>query len=315
MSNCYKEGIIMKVEALKTEQIEDFKEYCKKHRKELDDSFLYDDDLQNFKIDAENPTHILTDSEGHIKGAASLILDDYHRRGKRARFRIFHLESQDDQYYKQLFEEILKHTKLLNHVFLFVPLLNQNLKDVMEKLMFDVERYTFLLVREDLEVLEPSIPEGFEIRSFRPGTDEDAWCMVRNAAFSNLKGSETAITPEIVAKMPSESDYLDGGMMILYEKEKPVGVVRGSDDEYEDSPIMNIGPLAILPEYQGKGLGRVLLRAAIQFSKEKGYKRCVLCVNADNEQAKALYLQEGFQEAEGVVCYRYEMQERTRGRF
>ncbi|MCM3665071.1 GNAT family N-acetyltransferase [Mesobacillus subterraneus] len=297
----------MKVEALKMEQLENLKEYCKKHRKELDDSFLYDEDLHNFKIDGENPTYILTDSSGNIKGAASLILDDYHRRGKRARFRIFHSESHDGQYYKQLFEEILKHTKSLDHVFLFVPLLNQKLKDVMEKLKFDVERYTFLLVREDLEVREPSIPEGFEIRSFRPGTDEDAWCMVRNAAFSDLKGSETAITPEMVAKMPSESDYLDGGMMILFENEKPVGVVRGSDDEYEDSPIMNIGPLAILPEYQGKGLGRVLLRAAIQFSKEKGYKRCVLCVNADNEQAKALYLQEGFVEAEGVVCYRYEM--------
>lgn len=315
MSNCYKEGITMKVEALKTEQLEDFREYCKKHRKELDDSFLYDEDLRNFKIDAENPTYILTDSSGNIKGAASIILDDYHRRGKRARFRIFHLESQDDQFYKQLFEEILKHTKSLNHVFVFVPLLNQKLRDVMEKLKFDVERYTFLLVREDLDVREPSIPEGFEIRSFRPDEDEEAWCMVRNAAFSNLMGSETAITPEMVAKMPSEPDYLDGGMMILYENEKPVGVVRGSDDEYEDSPIMNIGPLSILPEYQGKGLGRVLLRASIQFSKENGYKRCVLCVNADNEQAKALYLQEGFVEAEGVVCYRYEMQERTRGRF
>jgi len=297
----------MKVEALKMEQLEDFREYCKKHRKELDDSFLYDEDLQKFKVDSENPTYILTDSSGKIKGAASLILDDYHRRGNRARFRIFHCESDDDQHYKQLFEELLKHTKSLNHVFIFVPLINKILKDVMEKLKFDVERYTFLLVREDLEVHDLSIPEGYEIRSFRPGMDEDAWCRVRNAAFSNLKGSETAITPEMVAKMPSESDYLDGGMMILYEHDQPVGVVRGSDDEYEDSPIMNIGPLAILPEYQGKGLGRILLRAAIKFSKEKGYKRCVLCVNADNEQAKALYLQEGFEQTEGVVCYRYEM--------
>ncbi|MEH7444259.1 GNAT family N-acetyltransferase [Bacillus sp. JJ1122] len=297
----------MKVEALKAEQLEDFIGYCKKHRKELDDSFLYDEDLQNFKIDAENATYILTDSRGEIKGVASLILDEYHRRGNRARFRILHVESEDDQYYKKLFDEVLKHTNSLNHVFIFVPLLNQKLQDVMEKLKFGVERYTFLLVREELEVRDPSLPEGFEIRSFRPGADEDAWCIVRNAAFSTLKGSETAITPEMVAKMPSESDYLDGGMMILYEDEKPVGVVRGADDEYEDSPIMNIGPLAILPEYQGKGLGRALLRASIKFSKGKGYKRCVLCVNADNEQAKALYLQEGFEQTEGVVCYRYEL--------
>lgn len=297
----------MKVEALTNEHIGDFIAYCKMHRKELDDSFLYDEDLQSFRVDAENPTYVLIDSSGEIRGAVSLILDDYHLRGKRARFRIFHAETHDGQSYKQLFEEILKHTDSLDHVFLFVPLLNQKLQDMMEKLKFDVERYTFLLVRGDVEVQEPALPEGFEIMSFRPGMDEDAWCTVRNAAFSTLKGSETPITPEMVAKMPTESDYLDGGMMILYENDQPVGVVRGADDEYDGSPIMNIGPVAILPEYQGKGLGRVLLRACIQFSKEKGYKRCVLCVNADNEQAKALYLQEGFEQAEGVVCYRYEI--------
>lgn len=297
----------MKVEALKMERQGDFFEYCKKHRKELDDSFLYDEDLENFKADAENPTYIMTDSNGQIKGAASLILDDYHRRGNRARFRIFHCESHDDQDYKRLFEALLKHTMSLDHVFLFVPLLNEKLKVVMEKLNFDVERYTFLLVREDLEVRELAIPKGYQIKSFQPGKDEGAWCLVRNAAFSTLKGSETAITPEMVAKMPAESDYLDGGMMILYENDEPVGVVRGSDDEYEGSPIMNIGPVAVLPEYQGRGLGRVLVRAAIKFSKDKGYKRCVLCVNGDNEQAKALYLQEGFEQTEGVVCYRYEL--------
>lgn len=297
----------MKVEALTNEHIGDFLAYCKKHRREVDDSFLYDEDLQSFKIDAENPTYLLTDSSGEVKGAASLILDDYHLRGKRARFRIFHCESDDAQIYEKLFAEILKHTDSLDHVFLFVPLLNQKLQDVMEKLKFDVERYTFLLVRGDLEVQEPAIPEGFELRSFRPGVDEGAWCKVRNAAFSTLKGSETPITLEMVAKMPSESDYLDGGMMILFEQDQPVGVVRGADDEYEGSAIMNIGPLAILPEYQGKRLGRALLRASIQFSKEKGYDKCVLCVNADNEQAKALYLQEGFEQTEGVVCYRYEL--------
>jgi mycothiol synthase len=98
--------------------------------------------------------------------------------------------------------------------------------------------------------------------------------------------------------------------MILFQHDLPVGVVRGADDEYEGSPIMNIGPLAILPEYQGKGLGRALLRASIKFSKEKGYGKCVLCVNADNEQAKVLYLQEGFQQAEGVACYRYKIKEK-----
>lgn len=70
---------------------------------------------------------------------------------------------------------------------------------------------------------------------------------------------------------------------------------------------MNIGALAVIPEYQGKGLGRSLLRASLHFAKEKSYDRTILCVNADNERAKSLYLREGFKEAEAVVCYGYDL--------
>lgn len=68
---------------------------------------------------------------------------------------------------------------------------------------------------------------------------------------------------------------------------------------------MNIGPLAILPAYQGKGLGRQLLRAALDFAQKKKYKKAMLCVNADNERAKKLYLKEAFVQIEGVVAYEY----------
>jgi mycothiol synthase len=81
----------------------------------------------------------------------------------------------------------------------------------------------------------------------------------------------------------------------------------GNSDEYEGSPIVNIGPLAIIPEYQGRGLGRALLRASLSFAKEKGYSRTILCVNAENERAKALYLDEGFKQVEAVTCYRFDL--------
>lgn len=84
-------------------------------------------------------------------------------------------------------------------------------------------------------------------------------------------------------------------------------MIRGSADEYEQSSIMNIGPIAIIPEYQGKGLGRNLLRAVLHVSKDKSYQRAILCVNADNERAKSLYLQEGFHQVEAVACYQYQL--------
>ncbi|HCJ58503.1 MAG TPA: hypothetical protein DHV55_14935 [Clostridiaceae bacterium] len=295
----------MKIEALKDERIGAFVDYCKKHKMEIDDSFLYDEDLKDFKPDDENPAYIAVDEKGHIKAAASLIIDDYNRRGRRARFRIFHSEVDDIHCYNMLMQAILKHAEGLDKVFIFVPLVNEKLMKFMEELKFRVERYSFLLVREDPELPEVCLPEDYELRAFMPGHDEDIWCQVRNAAFAKLKGSETPITPEGVSAMISGSDYIEGGLMILYHEEKPVGVVRCADDDYEGSPIMNIGPVAIIPEYQGKGLGRSLLRAALRFAKDKNYDRTVLCVNGDNDRAKALYIQEGFKQVEAVACWEY----------
>jgi mycothiol synthase len=297
----------MKVEKLKSDRIKDFVEYCKKHRMKIDDSFLYDADLKKFEPSDENPTCIVTDEQGEIVAAASLIIDDYNKSGRKGRFRIFHSEIEEQECYDRMMQTILKYTADIDYVFVFVPIVNKNLMEHIEGLKFAVDRYSFLLVREDLVVPELSFPEGYEIRPFRFGKDEEVWCEVRNSSFAKLKGSETPITPKIVANMMTSEDNIKGGSMILYHKERPVGVIRGSMDEYEGSTIMNIGPLAIIPEYQGKGLGRSLLRASLRFAKEKSYDRTVLCVNADNERAKDLYLQEGFKQVEAVACYKYDL--------
>jgi mycothiol synthase len=263
----------VRVEELEKERVHDFVSYCKKHRNEIDDSYLYDFELREFTVDDENPTYLALNERDEIVGTASLVMDDYHKRGKRARFRIFHCETQDMQCYQQLLEAILKHTTDLDKLFLFIPVVNKKLIEMIGSLNFSVERYAFLLVREDLDVPEVELPEGYELRPFRPGQDEEHWLKVRNAAFSTLKGSETPLTIEGVKKLLTDDDYLEGGMKILFDQEMPVGVIRGAHDEYVEAPIMNIGPVAILPEYQGRGLGRSLLRASLRFAKEKGYKR------------------------------------------
>ncbi|MHB1392920.1 MAG: GNAT family N-acetyltransferase [Clostridia bacterium] len=298
----------MKVEALKKERIEDFKEYCRKHRLEVDDSYLHEDeDFLDFEPNAENPTYIIINQQEEIIAAASLIINDYFRRGKMGRFRIFHSEIADAECYKMLFQAILKHAEGLDKVFLHIPIVNKELIGLIEGLNFSIERYSYRLIREDLAVPEPNFPEGYEVRSFKLGNDEETWCEIRNTSFAKLKGSKTPITSEMVVKMMSDVDHIEGGAMILYHGERPVGVVRGTTDDSEGSRVMCIGPLAILPEYQGKGLGRSLLRASLNFARENSYERTILSVNAENERAKALYLQEGFKQVEAVVCYKYDL--------
>lgn len=294
----------MQAEKLQLKDKEDFIAFCLKHRNKIDDSFLCDEDLENFSPDEENPTFIVK-KDSNIIAAASLIIDDYHKRGKNGRFRIFYSEDHNLDIYSTLLREIIKHIKEIDKVFLFVPLINSELSDNIKSLDFTAERYVYLLTKEITGSQAVSFPEGYSVKEFQPHKDEEDWCYIRNIAFSNLKGNSTPITPEMTHKQVESSEYLEGGLLFLMHHKTPVGIIRGSKDNYEGEPAMSIGPFAILPAYQGKGLGRQLLRAILNFAQEKNYKKAVLCVNADNEKAKELYLREGFIEVEGVVAYEY----------
>ncbi|KAI7249323.1 hypothetical protein KC345_g11755 [Hortaea werneckii] len=188
---------------------------------------------------------------------------------------------------------------------IFVPAVNAAALEALAAVRFAVERYTYVLVREGNRIPEFSLPAGYEILPFRPGMDETVWCEVRNAGFAKLQGNETPATPAMVKQMISGADYIDGGLLILYHNGTAVGIVRGSADEYEDVPALSIGPLAVVPEYQGRGLGRILLRTGLRFAAEQLYSRTILCVNAENDRAQALYLGEGFEQVEALACLAY----------
>lgn len=295
----------MNIIALDQSRVEAFLDFCRKHRDQLDDSYLCEEELAEFELGSNNPTYIAVHSSGELTGAVSLMLNDYSRRGRKARLRILYAETGGKEVYRQLLQAVLPHAGEMDKLNIFVPVANMEEGANMTAAGFTVERYSFLLVREGQENLEIVLPEGYKIRPFVPGADEALWCEIRNASFAKLKGSETPVTPDMVKTMVSGRDYIEEGMLLLFHLHRAAGIVRGSADEYEGQPVMNIGPLALLPDYQGKSLGRVLLRAALRTAADNGYNRTILCVNAENDQAKALYLSEGFSEAEAVACYRY----------
>ncbi|TLS48224.1 GNAT family N-acetyltransferase [Paenibacillus antri] len=109
-----------------------------------------------------------------------------------------------------------------------------------------------------------------------------------------MDGREAPMAPEHIAKRQGGEDELEGGMLLLFAGEQPVGCVRAHKDEYEGLPCATIGPLALKPPFQGRGLGRTLLRAAVGNAA---------AVNAGNEQAILLYLKEGFEKKLAFVCY------------
>lgn len=297
----------MKIEYLKEERIKDFTDYCRKYRDQIDESFLYEEDLEDFKPDEENPTYVLLNDGDEIIGAASLIIDAYHKRGKKGRFRIFHAALPVKEAYGMMLSSILKHTDGLDKIIVFMPEENKVMTNMLELVDFNIERYSYVLERDELEVPEAVFPEEFELKTYEPGRDEEAWCEVRNAAFAKLAGNETPIIPEQVREMAKEKDFIEGGMMLLYHKDKPAGVIRAIKEVERGEAYTFIAPIAIKPEYQGRGLGRNLLRAALRFGQSVGMPKAMLCVNGENDKALGLYLKEGFRKIQSVVCYKYDL--------
>lgn len=63
-------------------------------------------------------------------------------------------------------------------------------------------------------------------------------------------------------------------------------------NEKQEFEVLSMGPLAVLPEYQGKGIGSLLVKAAINKARELGYKGIVIYGNP------AYYRRFGFVNAE-----------------
>lgn len=283
-----------------------FLKYCRSNRTYLDDSYLSEEELRLFRGDWQEPTYLLFDDDRTLVGTASLIWNDYMRRGNRVRFRIFHCQEQDQDHYDLLWQRVLQWLPAdVQTLFLFIPQQSSELRKRMAHLGFAIERYSFLLERRQQPIAPVLWPPGYELRQFRRGIDEQDVVDVRNSAFRRLQGSATPITVASIEHLLEAEDHLPGGILLLYHHDEPVGVVRATREWHRGSDWLYIGMLAVVPEHQGKGLGRMLLRAALATGQFHGLFQCLLSVNAENKQAVSLYLKEGFSIDRVMECWTY----------
>lgn len=60
-------------------------------------------------------------------------------------------------------------------------------------------------------------------------------------------------------------------------------------------PLADVQTIAVLPAYEGRGIGSTLLRGLISEATERGAKDVLLEVRADNPRAQGLYEHLGFE--------------------
>jgi len=93
---------------------------------------------------------------------------------------------------------------------------------------------------------------------------------------------------------------LDSGVRwdILYAEGNPAGYLSY---ETVEPLTVRLHKIYLLPDQQGKSLGRRMIERVETFAKDSGASRIVLTVNKGNERAQAFYRRCGFETIDSIV--------------
>jgi mycothiol synthase len=288
-----------------SENLPGFLNYCRAHGPEHDESYLPGRD---FQPGPEFPSFVLTE-DAAIAGAACLILEKSMVARGIARVAILHALTPSRPAYAALIDALRPHLAGLGYAYLFIPRELTAVREIWEGLGMTVLRTAYLFKHRSDAPPPIVLPAGFHFEPVTLDTPKriQAICDLTNLSFAG-RPQRVDNTPESIRK-ELEADYnIAGGMLLLYDGERPVGTVHVSADDEAGASFIDM--LTVHPDYRGQGLGRVLTRQAIAFSHGHGLPAVYLSVAAENESALRLYLSEGFIEWKVMVCYRVDDEQR-----
>lgn len=147
-------------------------------------------------------------------------------------------------------------------------------------LFVQIEQYPLIVVKNfkgminmDITIRPEIAKDYFETEAI---TREAFWDVYHPGCLEHLVLHKLRDVPAFVREL----DFVaDGGARIVgnvvCSKAK---VTNTAKQEYE---VLCMGPLAVLPEYQGKGIGSLLIKTVVSKAQELGYKGIVIYGNPD----------------------------------
>lgn len=157
-------------------------------------------------------------------------------------------------------------------------------------------------LRRDRDVIQMrrSIPversgEIVPTRPFRPGMDEAAWLATNNRAFA--AHSEQGHWDLATLLEREREPWFDPDGLRLYEEDgRLVGSCWTKIHRDSDPPMGEIYVIAVDPDFHGRGLGRSLTMAGLDWLARAGLSVGMLYVDDNNTAAVSLYRSLGFTE-------------------
>ncbi|MBD0673556.1 mycothiol synthase [Streptomyces sp. CBMA156] len=164
--------------------------------------------------------------------------------------------------------------------------------------------------RTGAQTEEVAVPEGIELRTFRPGEDDAEWLRLNALAFAHHP-EQGSWTGQDLAERIAEPWFDPAGFFLATRAGTVVGfhwtkVHPATATEPELGEVYVVG---VDPAEQGSGLGRALTAAGLRHLTgtgpgERGLETVLLYVDADNPAAVRVYERLGFTVHEVDLMYR-----------
>ncbi|MEU0677289.1 mycothiol synthase [Streptomyces sp. NPDC006172] len=155
----------------------------------------------------------------------------------------------------------------------------------------------------DLDLPDPVLPEGVDVRPFVPGQDDGDWLAVNSAAFAHHP-EQGSLTQRDLDDRESEPWFDPAGFFLAFHGERLVGFHWTK--VHAEEQLGEVYVLGVAPGAQGGGLGKSLTTIGLRHLAGQGLPTAMLYVDADNKAAVSVYERLGFVTHETDLMYRTE---------
>jgi mycothiol synthase len=169
-----------------------------------------------------------------------------------------------------------------------------------DRLGFETVRELYVLRRDAgtaPPLAEAAWPDGFAVRTFRPGQDDEAWLALNARAFADHPEQGRWTRDDLAERLAQPWFDPDGFFLVIdIAADRPAGF-HWTKVHPGPPPHGEVYVVGVDPDYQGTKLGKLLTIIGVRHLHGRGLDQVILYVDGANAAARTMYERLGFAEA------------------
>jgi len=149
------------------------------------------------------------------------------------------------------------------------------------------------------DAVDPVLPQGFSVRPFEPGVDDEHWAALNAAAFASHPEQGRLTLTDLHERMAQPWFDPAGLLLVVDDTTGDVVAFHWTKVEPTTPPAVPRGEVYVVgvdPAYQGRGLGGPVTSLGLAHLARLGLAEVELYVDGDNTAARRTYTRLGFRD-------------------